>query len=153
MTNKQRTLEQTINEFNADFSNQKLDEVMRYFSSDATFRGLDGKVAHGESNIRKAFKRLFDGAYGDVVFMPKNLVIDEDKNEASFVWDCQHKLNTKPKSGMINKLLFSLMKIMYGNSFYWEGIDYFIFDENHKIVSKQSYGKSTLPKFIRGLAN
>ena len=153
MSDKNANLETVLESFNDAFSNQRLDEVMCFFASHAKFRGFDGKVSHGESDIRKAFQRLFDGAYGDVVFIPRNLLIDEDKNEASFVWDCQHKLNELPKTGLINKLLFKCLRLIYGREFYWEGIDYFIFDDNYKIVSKQSYGKASLPKFIRGLAS
>ena len=151
MVSKSTNLEQTINNFNDAFSNQRLEEVMQYFSPQAEFRGLDGKVAKGTENIRKAFQRLFDGAYGQVVFVPKNLIIDEAHREASFVWSCQHKLEHNANLSLANRMLFSVLKLLHGRSFYWEGIDYFIFDENNKIVSKQTYGKSSYPKFIRGV--
>jgi len=144
------TLTSIIDAFNDDFSNQRLDAVMEYFSDNAEFRELGGKVAVGKDRVRKSFQRLFDGAYGKVTFIPKNLIVDEEKRQASFVWCCQHELLSKDGLSLVNRILFSILKARHGSEFYWEGVDYFIFDDNYKIVSKQSYGKAGYPKFIRG---
>ncbi|WP_422463526.1 MULTISPECIES: hypothetical protein [unclassified Endozoicomonas] len=33
-----------------------------------------------------------------------------------------------------------------------EVMDYFVFDDDLNIVSKQSYGRAAIPKFVRGVA-
>lgn len=149
MASKSNSLHELIEHFNDDFSNQRLDAVMKYFAPHAEFRNLDGSVAKGVIEIRKAFQRLFDGAYGKVTFVEKNLIIDEAKKEASFVWNCEHYFGGAKPEGLVNGMIFSTMKTVYGRQSYWEGVDYFIFDENNKIVSKQTYGKASYPKLIR----
>lgn len=147
MSSESGDLKELIARFNDDFSNQRLDAVMEYFARTAEFRNVDGRVAKGVEDIRKAFKPLFDGVYGKVTFVEKHVIVDENKKQASFVWNCEHDLSGQKPSGLKKALTFSAMKARLGNKAYWEGIDYFIFDENNKITSKQTYGKSVLPKF------
>lgn len=147
MSSEPDNLHALIARFNDDFSNQRLDAVMEYFSPNAEFRNVDGRVAKGVDNIRKAFKPLFDGVYGQVTFVEKHVIVDEDKKQASFVWNCVHDLSGQKPSGLINALTFSAMRARLGVKAYWEGIDYFIFDDDNKIISKQTYGKSVMPKF------
>lgn len=150
MSNEQN-LAQLIEQFNEHFSNQQLDEVMNFFAEDCEFRELSGKVAKGKAAIRKAFKPLFAGTFGKAEFIAKNLIIDEAKREATFVWSCQHDLREKPEGlSKLASAVFSALRLSKGPVCYWEGIDYFIFDADYKIVSKQSYGKAATPKFIKG---
>lgn len=150
--NNSQGLEATIDAFNAGFTARDLNKVMEFFADDCEFRDLNGTVAKGKDQIRKAFQPLFDGAFGRVEFISKNLIIDEEKKEASFVWNCQHILEDSSGLSVKNKVLFSALKLMHGKNCYWEGVDYFIFNKDNKIVSKQSYGKASMPKFIRGLS-
>ena len=49
------SLEDLIERFNDDFSNQRLDAVMEYFAEHAEFRDLNGTVAKGKKKISLTF--------------------------------------------------------------------------------------------------
>ena len=144
------SLTDTLDQFNQCFTNHDLDGVMTYFADDSEYRELGGHVAKGKKAIRRSFQRAFDGAYGRMKFIGKHMIVDEEKKEASFVWACQHSFDDSIAPKGINKLLAKALKLRYGSQTYWDGIDYFIFDKNNKIVSKQSYGNTSMPKFIKG---
>ncbi|KZX76378.1 hypothetical protein A3715_12805 [Oleiphilus sp. HI0009] len=143
-------LEELIERFNDDFSSQRLDQVMSYFAEQSEFKDLNGKTAKGKNAITKAFQRLFDGAYGKVTFIPKNMIVDQEKRQASFVWACQHEMLSSASLNLPNKFLFKALKMRNGSPFFWHGVDYFIFDEELKIISKQTHGKAAFPQFIKG---
>jgi len=143
-------LEELIERFNDDFSSQRLDQVMSYFAEQSEFKDLNGKTAKGKNAIKKAFQRLFDGAYGEVTFIPKNMIVDQEKRQASFVWTCQHEMLSSTSLNLPNKFLFKALQMRNGSSFFWHGVDYFIFDEELKIISKQTYGKAAFAQFIKG---
>lgn len=138
--------------FNEAFSRQQLDIVMSYFAENAEYRELGGKIARGKPAIRQSFQRAFAGAYGQMIFIPQHTAIDEKRREASFTWLCEHRLINSAGLNLSDKLRFAMLKALYGKCCHWEGIDYFIFDKQLKITSKQSYGKSSTPKFRRGPA-
>ncbi|MFC3151767.1 nuclear transport factor 2 family protein [Litoribrevibacter euphylliae] len=150
-TEEKLSFQSVLEAFSNDFSNQRLDSVIEYFSDHAEYRELGGKVIVGKANIRQALRRVFEGAYGKLTFIPKHILINEDDREVCFVWMCQHNLIDKPGLSRTNKLIFTLLKLWYGKRFHWEGVDYFIFDDQGKIVSKQTYGKSQMPRFISGV--
>lgn len=141
-----------IEEFNDHFSNQQLDSAMAFFAEDSEFRDLDGSVAKGTTEIRAAFKPLFEGAFGKVAFMPKKLIVDAAKGEACFAWCCEHDLAQGAPKGLVKRVIFAILKLCYGSRFHWEGMDYLVFNEQGKIVSKRLYGKARYPQFIKGQA-
>lgn len=147
-----QNLESVIESFNEAFSNQRLDEVMSYFAEDSEFRELEGKVAKGKDQIRKTIRHIFSGALGNMTFHGRHLIIDEDKKEASFAWHCQHEMLITPSMSLSSKISAWVLRLMFGKVYHWEGVDYFVFDENNQILSKQSYGKARVPKFKRGFS-
>ena len=141
-----------LHTFNEAFSNQRLDEVMEYFADNSEFREMNGHTARGKDKVRKAINTVFSGTYGKLTFTEKAMLVDEQNNTASFAWYCQHDM--LPVEGMTfaQKCIAAFIKLRFGKSFHWEGMDYFVFNDDLKIVSKQSYGRAAIPKFIRGSA-
>lgn len=146
-------LKTILDNFSNDFTHRRLDSVVEYFAEHAEYRELGGNIIVGKKNIRQALQRLFDGAYGNLNFESKHLMIDAENRAVCFVWNCQHSLLGSQGLDFINKIIYWGLRLWYGQQFYWEGVDYFIFDHKGKIISKQTYGKAILPKFIRGKSN
>ena len=78
------------------------------------------------------------------------MVIDETNKAVCFSWRCQHDMLPVKGLGLMDKLTAVCLKLIYGKTFHWEGMDYFIFNDELKITSKQTYGKATMAKFLRG---
>ena len=146
------SLKTVIADFNDAFSNQRLDDVMSFFAEDAEFRELNGHVAQNKDEIRQAVAKIFSGAYGKMTFIERNLIIDEERKEACFSWYCQHDMQPASNMTLGSKMTAGLLKLLYGSVFHWEGMDYFVFDNDLKIVSKQSYGKASMIAFVKGAA-
>lgn len=142
---------ETLEAFNDDFSNQRLEQVLDYFSEDCEWQELNGKIARGKPQLKKALQRTFFGPFGQMTFIGTHMVVDEEKAEASFVWRCQHTINETTSLSGINRVVNSIIKVFWGKEFYWQGADYFLFNKDGKITSKQTYAKTSMPKFIRGL--
>ncbi|WP_448216994.1 nuclear transport factor 2 family protein [Endozoicomonas sp. 2B-B] len=149
MANDIRSL---LNTFNDAFSNQCLDRVMEHFADECEFREMNGHTARGKHKVRNAIKSVFSGMYGKLTFIEKSMLVDEDNKTASFGWYCQHDMLPVAGMSFSQKVIASLIKLRFGKSFHWEGMDYFVFDDELKIVSKQSYGRAAIPKFICGPA-
>ncbi|WP_257266413.1 nuclear transport factor 2 family protein [Endozoicomonas sp. ONNA2] len=141
-----------LHTFNDAFSNQRLDEVMNYFADECEFREMNGHNARGKQKVRKAINFAFSGMYGKLTFIEKSMLIDEQKKTASFAWYCQHDMLPVEGMSFMKKLIAAMIKLRFGQSFHWEGMDYFVFDDELKIISKQSYGRAAIPKFVRGVA-
>lgn len=145
-------LSNILEDFNDAFSNQRLDDVMQFFADDCEFREMNGNTAKNKPQVRIAIEAIFSGAYGTLTFHKKSMVVDEQNKVVAFAWNCQHDIVPVANMSFVSKLTASVIKLIYGKTFYWEGVDYFIFDEQLKIVSKQTYGRAPLPKFVRGAA-
>lgn len=146
-------LKSTISAFNKAFSSQQLEQVMEFFADDCEFRDPYGQINSGKAEVRDAIEKLFSGAFGQMTFIETGMVVDESENTACLFWDCEHQMGVQPTNNLKDKLTAMAVSAMNGKCFYWQGMDYFTFDENLKLTSKQTYSKSTLPKFVRGASD
>lgn len=55
------------------FNRRDLDGVMSYFTDDAVYEELTGRVNHGREAIRKAFAPQFEGKFGPDQFKDDTL--------------------------------------------------------------------------------
>lgn len=145
-----KDLETTIEEFNYAFSNQQIDKVMTFFAENAEFREMNGHNAKGKAALKLAIEKIFSGEYGKLTFSGKSVIIDNNKRAAFFAWYCQHDFTQKPNTGLRGRFMHYFMKLIYGKYTYWEGVDYFEFDKNNLITSKQTFGRASMPKLIKG---
>lgn len=143
-------LSEVLEAFNDAFSNQRQQEVMAFFADNCEFRELNGHVAQGKPAVEAAIAKIFSGAYGKMTFIKTAMLVDEAKKEVCFSWRCQHEMLPVAHLGWLDKLTAGVLKLLYGKVFHWEGMDYFIFNDDLKIVSKQTYGKASMAKFVRG---
>ncbi|WP_419812705.1 nuclear transport factor 2 family protein [Bacterioplanoides sp.] len=147
-----KTMRGVLEAFNEAFSNQRLDDVMGFFADDCEFREMNGHTAKGKAQVRDAIQTIFSGAYGKLSFFENRMIIDEEKKEVCFSWNCQHDMIPSADMSLKDKITAAFIKLVYGQTFYWQGVDYFIFDDDLNITSKQSYGRAAMPKFVRGAA-
>jgi ketosteroid isomerase-like protein len=112
--------------FGEGFNNDDLDTVMEFFADDAVYYEIDGKKNYGKEAIRNTFEPQFRGKYGKQYFEEHDIIIDESAGKACFRWEARFT---------IGKTVAAI-----------DGLDVFTF-ENGKIKEKDSYFKSSMPKF------
>ena len=108
------------------FNRYDLDAVMSYFTDDAVYEELTGRVNRGREAIRKAFAPQFEGKFGPIQFLEDDTFIDAGSGKIMSSWDM-----TIEKDGV--------PQIM-------RGLDllHFVGD---KIVLKQTYVKTKAPHY------
>jgi hypothetical protein len=138
-----------IQEFGHNFNNYRLDEVIDSFHKDAFYRTIQGEYVRGREEIRKHFKPQFEGCYGRMHFQYTDLLVDTNKRKATFVWTCEHNFKISA-SGLKNNLVRWIYRIANGTHCFWYGLDVFHLDLEGKILSKESYTTSRIPRMFKG---
>ena len=126
MSDRYRELHSLTLAFLDAFNRCDLDGVMAYFTDDAVYEELTGRVNHGREAIRKAFAPQFEGKFGPIQFIEDDTFIDAGSGKIMSSWDM-----TIEKDGV--------PQIM-------RGLDllHFVGD---KIVLKQTYVKTKAPHY------
>ena len=126
MSDRYRELHDLCVAFLDAFNRYDLDGVMAYFTDDAVYEELTGRVSRGREAIRKAFAPQFEGKFGPIQFIEDDTFIDAGSGKVMSSWDM-----TIEKDGE--------KRIM-------RGLDllHFVGD---KIVLKQTYVKTKSPHY------
>lgn len=126
MSDRYRELHSLTLAFLDAFNRYDLDGVMSYFTDDAVYEELTGRVNHGRAAIRKAFAPQFEGKFGPIQFIEDDTFIDAGSGKIMSSWDM-----TIEKDGVPQVM---------------RGLDllHFVGD---KIVLKQTYVKTKAPHY------
>jgi hypothetical protein len=130
----------TIKKFTDAFNVNDLDRVMTFFSDDAVYEPGDGKTHRGKAEIRAAFEPQLNGAFGTMRFDERGMVIDVENRKAAFRWVSRHDISHMKPRGLIMTLGKTVVRLVVGDRFGWQGVDVFHFDANGKIKGKFTYG-------------
>ena len=106
------------------FNRNDLDDVMSFFSDDAIYEELHGKINNGKDAIRAAFVPQFEGKFGKMEFIEDDTFIDADVGKIMSGWDLHMEKDGAP--------------------FILKGLDLLHF-EGDKIVRKQTFVKQKDP--------
>jgi ketosteroid isomerase-like protein len=87
MSDRYRELHDLSVAFLDAFNRYDLDGVMSYFSADAVYEELTGRVNHGLEAIRKAFAPQFEGKFGPIQFIEDDTFIDASSGKIMSSWD------------------------------------------------------------------
>ena len=113
-------------EFLDAFNRLDLDAVMSFFAKDAVYEEFHGKENYGLAEIRAAFEPQFGGAWGEIRFLPEELVVDPEAREVMASWRCTlERVQGRPAS--------------------WRGLDLLRFDDEGRVVRKSTYAKAKAP--------
>ncbi len=104
------------------FNRNDLDDVMSYFTEDAVYDELHGKINEGRDAIREAFVPQFEGKYGKMEFIEDDTFIDPETGKVMSGWTVHMENDGTPVS--------------------LKGLDLLHF-EGDKIVRKQTFVKQT----------
>lgn len=129
MADRQQQLEQLCREFLDAFNRNDLDAVMAFFSPDAVYEELHGKVSRGVDAIRATFAPQFSGKFGTMTFVEDDTFIDAGAGKVMSSWDLHLTMDTGP---MVLR-----------------GLDLLQFDAD-KIVRKQTFCKAKAPLYQVG---
>ena len=126
MSDRYRELHSLTVAFLDAFNRCDLDGVMSYFTDDAVYEELTGRVNHGREAIRKAFAPQFEGKFGPIQFIEDDTFIDAGSGKIMSSWDMTIERDGVPQ----------IMR----------GLDllHFVGD---KIVLKQTYVKTKAPHY------
>ena len=89
MTQQQRSLSATVDEFVDAFNVNDLDRVMAFFADDAEYEPGDGAKHRGKAAIRAEFAPQFAGRYGAMRFDVHDKLVDEPGRRAAIRWACR----------------------------------------------------------------
>ena len=106
------------------FNRNDLDDVMSFFSDDAVYEELNGKINDGKDTVREAFAPQFEGKFGKMEFIEDDTFIDADAGKIMSGWDLHMEKDGAPV----------VLK----------GLDLLYF-EGDKIVRKQTFVKRKDP--------
>ncbi|MBX9606791.1 MAG: nuclear transport factor 2 family protein [Gammaproteobacteria bacterium] len=127
MSDRYRELHALSVAFLEAFNRYDLDGVMAYFTDDAVYEELTGRVSAGREAIRKALAPQFEGRFGPIQFIEDDTFIDAAAGKVMSSW------------GMtIDK---------DGQPLIMQGLDllHFVGD---KVVRKQTFVKSRSPHYL-----
>jgi ketosteroid isomerase-like protein len=130
---------ETIKKYWDAFNANDLDSVMTFFSDDAIYEPGDGKTHRGKAEIRAAFEPQFDYALGAMRFDELDRVIDVENRKVTIRYVCRHDISQMKPRGLSMALLKSVVRLVYGDRFGWQGVDIFHFDADGKIKGKFTY--------------
>jgi ketosteroid isomerase-like protein len=108
------------------FNNADVDGIMSFFTDDAIYGEVHGKVRGDLAAIRKSFEGLFNGQFGEVHFEPVDTFIDENLGKVMSSWKLHLTLD--------------------GERVALEGLDLLYF-KGDKIYKKLTYGKAKQPLY------
>jgi ketosteroid isomerase-like protein len=129
MADRQQQLHQLCLEFLDAFNRNDLDAVMAFFSADAIYEELHGKVSRGVEAIRATFAPQFSGKFGTMTFVEDDTFIDAGAGKVMSSWDLHLTMDNGP---MVLR-----------------GLDLLQF-EGDKIVRKQTFCKAKTPLYQAG---
>lgn len=109
------------------FNNADVDGIMRFFTEDAVYGEVHGKVREGLTAIRKSFEGLFSGNFGEVKFEPVDTFIDVQQDKVMSSWNLHLTLE--------------------GEEVVLEGLDLLYF-KGDKIYRKLTFGKAKMPLYL-----
>jgi len=126
MSDRYRELHALSVAFLDAFNRNDLDAVMSYFTEDAVYEELTGRVNQGVAAIRKAFAPQFEGKFGPIQFIEDDTFIDAAGGKVMSSWDMTIEKEGEP--------------------LVMQGLDliHFVGD---KIVLKQTYVKTRSPHY------
>lgn len=78
------------------FNRNDLDDVMSFFSDDAIYEELHGKINNGKDAIRAAFVPQFEGKFGKMEFIEDDTFIDADVGKIMSGWDLHMEKDGAP---------------------------------------------------------
>ena len=126
MVDRYQELANLEREFLAVFNNADVDGIMRFFTDDAVYGEVHGKVRGDLGAIRQSFEKLFSGQFGEVHFEPVDTFIDAGRDSVMSSWNLHLSLD--------------------GEKVVLEGLDLLHFRGN-KIYKKLTYGKAKVPLY------
>ena len=109
------------------FNRYDLDGVMSYFTDDAVYAELTGRVNHGCDAIRLALTPQFEGKFGPIQFIEDDTFIDAASGKIMSSWDMTITRDGQPQA--------------------MQGLDLLHF-VGAKIVLKQTYVKTRSPHYV-----
>lgn len=109
------------------FNNADVDGIMNFFTDDAVYGEVHGKVRSAGAEIRKSFEGLFNGQFGVVRFEAVDTIIDEAESKVMSSWKLHLTMDDKRVA--------------------LEGLDLLYFRDN-KIYKKLTYGKAKVPLYL-----
>ncbi|MGR8947920.1 MAG: YybH family protein [Gammaproteobacteria bacterium] len=127
MSDRYQELAKLEKEFLAVFNNADVDGIMRFFTEDAVYGEVHGKIRSDPEAIRKSFENLFNGQFGDVRFEPVDTFIDTACDSVMSSWNLHLTLD--------------------GAQVALEGLDLLYF-RGDKIYKKLTYGKAKVPLYL-----
>ena len=148
MTQHQRSLSATVDEFVDAFNVNDLDRVMAFFADDAEYEPGDGAKHRGRAAIRAEFAPQFAGRYGAMRFDVHDKLVDESGRRAAIRWACRIDVSGRHGRGVF-PLLRLLGLLRYGPRMVWQGMDVFHFDAEGLITGKYSYANFKIPPMKR----
>ena len=126
MQDRHAELAALANEFLDAFNRNDLDAVIAFFTDDAVYEELHGRINRGKAAIREAFAPQFEGKFGKMVFIEDDTFIDADAGKIMSSWDLELEMETEPR----------VLK----------GLDLLQFD-GRLITGKQTYVKAKAPLY------
>ena len=126
MQDRHAELAALANEFLDAFNRNDLDAVIAFFTDDAVYEELHGRINRGKAAIREAFAPQFEGKFGKMVFIEDDTFIDADAGKIMSSWDLELEMETEPR----------VLK----------GLDLLQFD-GRLITCKQTYVKAKAPLY------
>jgi uncharacterized protein (TIGR02246 family) len=133
-------IDETMTKYMNAFNACDLDRVMAFFSDDAVYEPGDGKTHRGKAAIRAAFEPQFHLTLGGMRFDEYDRLIDAQGGKVAIRWMCWHDLTQFRSQGTGSRLRKMAISALYGNTFYWHGIDVFHLSADGLITEKYTYG-------------
>jgi ketosteroid isomerase-like protein len=96
MSNRYDELKQLGDKFLGVFNSADVDGIMSFFTEDAVYEELHGKINEGKAAIRKSFETLFSGRFGTIRFDEDDTFIDADANKVMSSWKLYLDLDEQP---------------------------------------------------------
>ena len=127
MSDRYQQLAKLEQDFLAVFNHADVDGIMRFFTEDAVYGEVHGKVREDITAIRKSFENLFNGQFGEVYFEPVDTFIDVASDKIMSSW--------------------RLHLTLEGKKVALEGLDLLYF-RGDKIYKKLTYGKAQTPLYV-----
>jgi uncharacterized protein (TIGR02246 family) len=97
MSDRYAELKQLGDEFLGVFNRADVDGIMSFFTDDAVYEELHGKMTEGKAAIRKSFEGLFSGRFGTIRFDEDDTFIDADAGKIMSSWKLHLDMDDEPK--------------------------------------------------------
>lgn len=96
MADRKDELYATTLRFLDAFNRNDLDDVMSFFTEDAIYDELHGKINEGKEAIRATFVPQFEGRYGKMEFVEDDTFIDSEAGKVMSSWTLHMQIDGKP---------------------------------------------------------